>query len=149
MSFSKVVVEVSESYLINFLSLMLVGFSIFFISWVSVNLINVPTLFLFLDFYVPLIYLLVLVMSSYLLLKYVIKELTYKFFVDYYVKSFVEIGKNYKYVDQGLIIFGSNFFYFFISFRKILSQYLVRFSYNSVVVLIFLVFILLWGFSLC
>nr|AYG51198.1 NADH dehydrogenase subunit 5 [Metastrongylus salmi] len=140
LSFNLVLVFVDKSILKNFLSLFLVIFSIFFLSWVSVNMVSLPGLFLFLDFYVPILYIMMIFLVVFVLLKILLKELEYKFFVDYFSLYFSNLGSNYKFMDVGLMSFGEKLFLMVNFFGKLMSLLMSSFKYNSVLIFVFLIF---------
>nr|YP_009050532.1 NADH dehydrogenase subunit 5 [Parafilaroides normani]AIG23800.1 NADH dehydrogenase subunit 5 [Parafilaroides normani] len=114
-SFSKVVCSVDGSLLMSFfLSLVLVFFSVTFIYWMSLNLICLPSLFLFMEFFCLflcfLIFLVLFFMSCFL-------ELSYKFFVDYFNSYFQSYGLMWSF-SFGLMKFGYNFYYLMSFFSK-------------------------------
>nr|YP_010575572.1 NADH dehydrogenase subunit 5 [Varestrongylus eleguneniensis]UZM11412.1 NADH dehydrogenase subunit 5 [Varestrongylus eleguneniensis] len=143
LTFSKMVNEIKDSYMMNFLSILLVFLSIFFISWMNVNMIGMPSLFVYFDFYLPLFYMMMLIVLFFFLLKLILKELVYKFFVDYFSCYLLKFGKNYKWLDLGLMKIGNNFYYLFMMTGKMKGLYLNSLGFNSVVVLILLLFIIL------
>nr|AGI96040.1 NADH dehydrogenase subunit 5 [Ascaridia sp. GHL-2013] len=99
-SFGKCVFFGAGSLLVNFLSLVLVVMSIFFVWWLSLNMLQVPGLYLYVDFFVPLLFLLLILVFAYFVLKVVFKELVYKFLVDYFSKGVVYFLVNFKFVDM-------------------------------------------------
>nr|YP_009742088.1 NADH dehydrogenase subunit 5 [Angiostrongylus mackerrasae]QID77473.1 NADH dehydrogenase subunit 5 [Angiostrongylus mackerrasae] len=142
-SFSKVVMEFGSSLVMNCLSLCLIVFSVIFMYWMGVNLLCLPSFFLYMDVYVPLLYIFLIFMFCYLFIKLLLKELFYKFFVDYYAKIFSFVGLNFKFVDYGLTSFGVNVFYVFSIFSKLFVEMVSSMGYNSLVIMIFFVFLVL------
>nr|YP_010981599.1 NADH dehydrogenase subunit 5 [Kalicephalus indicus]UAV84949.1 NADH dehydrogenase subunit 5 [Kalicephalus indicus] len=142
-SFSKVVLSYSNTMIMNFLSLGLVIFSIVFLWWLNINMLFVPQIFLYIDFFVPLMYLILIMMVVYLVLKLLFKELVYNFLVDYFAKNVIYKVKNLKFMDMNLNKFG------YLSFNNLgvlslfFNYYLNSFKYNNVVIIIFLLFILM------
>nr|AKU36887.1 NADH dehydrogenase subunit 5 [Angiostrongylus costaricensis] len=143
-SFSKVLMGFSESFLMNYLSLSLIIFSVVFMYWLGINLLCLPSLFLYIDFYLPVFYVFLLLFLCFMLVKFLLKELIYKFFVDYFSKIFSYISLNYKFVDYGLMSWGSFGLYYVLSFfSKFLGMFMGSLGYNSLVFLIFLIFLFL------
>nr|YP_008963966.1 NADH dehydrogenase subunit 5 [Hypodontus macropi]AGY95409.1 NADH dehydrogenase subunit 5 [Hypodontus macropi] len=143
LSFSKVVSVYSSTMIMNFLSLTLVVFSIFFIWWLSYNMLVLPAMFLYVDFYVPLVYLLLMVLLCYYSFKLLFKELIYKFLVDYLAKNVICKVKNLKFMDNSLSKFGYMGFNFLESISIFFTGYMSSFKYNNLVVLVFLLFMFL------
>lgn len=132
----------------SFLRLFLVFFSISFLWWLNTNMFLVPSLFLYVDFFVPLIYLILIFILSFLSLKFLTKEVTYKFLVDYLAKVSVQKVKNFKFLDLFLNKINLSGFSLFINFSFLSNSYLKSLHYNNLVILVFFIFILFWGFSL-
>lgn len=142
-NFSSTVYHFRCSFLINFLSLPLCLFSIFFIWWLNFNLIFIPSIFIYLDFFVPLIYVFLFLFLLYFSLKFLLKEFVYKFLADFLPKVSIYFIKNLKFVDLffynlsqkiiGLLIILNNFNLFF----------LYRNFFNSVVFLVFILFLII------
>nr|YP_010519791.1 NADH dehydrogenase subunit 5 [Zoniolaimus dendrolagi]UXP34568.1 NADH dehydrogenase subunit 5 [Zoniolaimus dendrolagi] len=143
LSFSKVVSIYSSTLVMNFLSLGLVIFSIFFIWWLNYNMMVIPALFLYVDFYVPLFYLAMIMMLVYFGFKMLFKELAYKFLVDYFAKNVIYKVKNFKFMDNNLNKFGYMGFNFFGSLGVLFTSYMSSFKYNNLVILVFFLFIFL------
>nr|YP_009229279.1 NADH dehydrogenase subunit 5 [Allodiplogaster sudhausi]ALT06542.1 NADH dehydrogenase subunit 5 [Allodiplogaster sudhausi] len=99
LSFNNVFSHFSSSIMMNFLSLILVLMSIMFLWWLNLNMLNIPSMFLLLDFYTPLMYLSMIILISFVCLKILSKELIYKFFLDYFAKVFPYKLKNMKFMD--------------------------------------------------
>nr|YP_008994646.1 NADH dehydrogenase subunit 5 [Protostrongylus rufescens]AGW80386.1 NADH dehydrogenase subunit 5 [Protostrongylus rufescens] len=140
LSFSKRVIEFSTSYLLNFYSFLLVFFSIVFLSWVSSNLFILPSVFLYMDVYLPLLYVMTLLVAMYLAIKLFMKFIVYKFFVDYFAKLFSYLGINLKFFDLGLVKGGNCLFFVFNNFSKIFVMFMSSLGYNSVVIMVFFLF---------
>lgn len=126
----------------NFLSLLLVSFSVVFLWWLNFNIMNVPRLFLYVDFFGPLFYLFIMIFCSFLVVKLLFKELTYKFLVDYLAKNSILKVKNFKFIDLFLNSFNSKGFRNFSGLSFFSSYYMKSFNFNSLVVLIFLIFLI-------
>lgn len=147
--FNKVINHYSSTVFINFLSLVLVIFSIRFLWWINFNLLNIPRLFLYVDFFGPLVFLFIIIFLSFLILKILFKELIYKFLVDYLAKNSIYKIKNLKFIDLFLNNINSKGYTLFLSSGIFKNYYLKRLNFNSVVVLIFIFFYnLLRDFSL-
>nr|YP_010878790.1 NADH dehydrogenase subunit 5 [Gnathostoma binucleatum]WHE41113.1 NADH dehydrogenase subunit 5 [Gnathostoma binucleatum] len=132
----------SDSVLYSCLSLVLVVMSVGFLWWLSCNLFYMPTLFLYVDFFVPLFYLLVVCLLFFFVLKFLSKEMQYKFLVDYIVKLFISWVKSNKFVDLFLGGLNSKGYDFFL-----LSGYgglglMKSFYYNSLVIVVFMLLFL-------
>nr|BAV82830.1 NADH dehydrogenase subunit 5 [Strongylus vulgaris] len=143
LSFSKIVSVYSSTLVMNFLSLILVVFSIFFMWWLNFNLLVMPSLFLYLDFYVPMFYLVMIIVLSYFAFKLLFKELAYKFLVDYFAKNVIYKIKNFKFMDNNLNKFGYMGFNMFGSLGIYFTGYMTSFKYNNLIILMFFLFIFL------
>nr|BAV82872.1 NADH dehydrogenase subunit 5 [Toxocara canis] len=143
MSFSRSVYHFSSSVAMNFLSLLLVVFSIFFIWWVNFNMLTVPSLFLYVDFFVPLFFLIVMVFVAFFCVKFLLKEYVYKFLCDLFVKDIVYFLKSYKFFDLFLNNINSKGVTFF-SFQGFWgNSYMKSLNFNSVVIVLMLIFFLI------
>lgn len=148
LSFNKVFNHYRRRIFINFLRLFLVVFAVSFLWWLNINIINIPRLFLYLDFFVPLFYTVFVFFIIFLSLKMLFKELVYKFLVDYLAKNRIYKIKNLKFIDlflNNIISKG------FTNLRLISSTNLIfikRKNYNSLVIIMIVIFLLIWGFSL-
>nr|YP_009390980.1 NADH dehydrogenase subunit 5 [Caenorhabditis remanei]ARV88233.1 NADH dehydrogenase subunit 5 [Caenorhabditis remanei] len=142
LSFNKVMNHYSSMVFMNFLSLALVIFSIGFLWWLNFNLLNVPSLFLYVDFFGPLVFLFMMIFLSFMLLKMLFKELTYKFLVDYLAKNSIYKMKNLKFMDLFLNNINSKGYTLFLSSGLFKNYYLKSLNFNSVVVLIFIFFMI-------
>nr|YP_010892324.1 NADH dehydrogenase subunit 5 [Cylicostephanus longibursatus]WJO90057.1 NADH dehydrogenase subunit 5 [Cylicostephanus longibursatus] len=143
LSFSKVVSVFSTTMVMNFLSLGLVVFSVVFLWWLNYNLLLMPSLFLYLDFYVPLFYVMLIILFSYLMFKMLIKEFAYKFLVDYLAKNVIYKVKNLKFMDNNLNKFGYMGFNFLGIFSTLFTGYMSAFKYNNLIILMFFLFLFL------
>nr|AGY95421.1 NADH dehydrogenase subunit 5 [Hypodontus macropi] len=143
LSFSKIVSVYSSTVIMNFLSLGLVVFSIFFMWWLNYNMMVVPAMFLYIDFFAPLMYLLLIVLLCYYSFKLLFSELSYKFLVDYLAKNIIYKVKNLKFMDNNLNKFGYMGFNFFGGLGVLLTGYLSSFKYNNLIILVFFLFIFL------
>nr|UXK95553.1 NADH dehydrogenase subunit 5 [Macropostrongyloides yamagutii] len=141
LSFSKIVSVYSSTIIMNYLSLMLVLFSIFFMWWLNYNMLIVPAVFLYVDFFGPLFYLLMIVILCYFSFKLLFKELAYKFLVDYLAKSSIYKIKNLKFMDNNLNKFGLMSFNSLGGLSVLFTGYMSSFKYNNLIILVFLLFI--------
>lgn len=148
LSFRKVCRSYRPRLVMNFLRLILVFCSIVFLWWLNINIMSVPRIFLYIDFYVPLFYLFIIMLLAFLLLKYLFKELVYKFLVDYLAKNVIYKLKNLKFVDAGLNKIGYSGFNLFNMFRYFFNYYIRSFKYNNLIFLIFLIILVLWDLNL-
>nr|YP_008963978.1 NADH dehydrogenase subunit 5 [Macropicola ocydromi]AGY95433.1 NADH dehydrogenase subunit 5 [Macropicola ocydromi] len=141
LSFSKIVSVYSSTMVMNFLSLLLVMFSIFFMWWLNCNMMVVPTMFLYIDFFVPLLYLLLIMLLCYYSFKLLFKEFVYKFLVDYLAKSVIYKIKNLKFMDNNLNKFGYMGFNFLVGVGFFVTSYMSSLKYNNLIILVFFLFI--------
>lgn len=148
LSFNQVTNHYRSSFFINFLSLFLVIFSISFLWWLNFNILNVPSLFLYVDFFRPLIFLCLIIFLCFLGLKFILKEITYKFLVDYLAKNRILKIKNLKFIDLFLNNINSKGFSLSINLRIINNIYIKNLNFNSLLVLVFFIFLIIWGFIL-
>jgi len=112
------------------------------------NLYNIPVLFLYVDFFVPLLYVGLLLVMMFFTFKYLFVEFKYKFLGDYDAKHSVVMLQSNKYFDMildkfnlsghGLLSFGRNL-------RRGMFKSL---EFNMVLIIIFLMFIICWDYSL-
>nr|BAV78639.1 NADH dehydrogenase subunit 5 [Panagrellus redivivus] len=142
-NFSLSFMHYSSSGLINFISIFLCLFSIFFIWWMNFNLIFIPSFFIYLDFYVPLIYMFLFIFINYLLLKFILKDMVYKFLGDYLPKYFTNKLDSLKFFDNSLFNFSNYNISYFLNLSNIFNFYLYSNYFNSVVLVIFFLFILI------
>lgn len=140
LSFNKVINHYRRRFFINILRILLVIFSVTFLWWLNINILNTPSLFLYLDFYVPLTYTIFFLFLTFLSIKFVIKELLYKFLVDYLAKNRIYKLKNIKFIDlflNNIISIGFRN----IRYTRILSNlYLKNKFFNSIIILIIIIF---------
>nr|YP_007183175.1 NADH dehydrogenase subunit 5 [Dictyocaulus eckerti]AFV32094.1 NADH dehydrogenase subunit 5 [Dictyocaulus eckerti] len=135
-----VVMIVTDSYLMNFLCFMLVIFSVFFMSWLSVNLFFVPSVFIYVDFYLPLFFCLFFFSVFFLIVKFVSKSIKWKFLSDYLNVFLVRFFFNSVFMSNLLDKLGGMLF----MNVKVLSIFFKSFSsfwLNSVMLMIFLLVI--------
>lgn len=143
LSFNKVINHYRRRVFINFLSLALVIFSVRFLWWLNFNIINIPRLFLYVDFFAPLFFLFIMIFLSFLVVKFILKELTYKFLVDYLAKNRIWKMKNLKFMDLFLHNIISKGFSLSLVSGLFRGNYLKRFNYNSIVILVFMIFLII------
>lgn len=89
-----------------FISFFLFFFSIFGLIIISNNFFIFPSLIIFIDFFTPLIYLIIFVILKNISIFFKILFLKYSFIVDYFAKTFSFFFFNYKFLDS----FFNNFF---------------------------------------
>lgn len=147
-NFSLPFLHYSRRGLINFIRIFLCLFSIFFIWWINFNLIFIPSFFVYFDFYVPLIYIFLFIFINYLLLKFIIKDIVYKFLGDYLPKYFTNKLDSLKFFDNSLFNFRSLNISYFLNLSNVFNFYLYSNYFNRVVLIIFFIFILIWDYIL-
>lgn len=108
----------------------------------------VPTLFLYVDFFVPLFYIFIIIILRFIILKFLFKELIYKFLVDYLAKNVIYKLKDLKFIDISLNGLGYVGFNSFGSLSYVFRNYISTFRYNKIIFLIFFIFLLLWDLNL-
>nr|APD14821.1 NADH dehydrogenase subunit 5 [Gnathostoma doloresi] len=133
----------SNSLLYQYLSLVLVVMAVFFLWWLSCNLFSIPVLLLYLDFFVPLFYLLLVSFMFFFVFKCLLSEVKYKFLVDYVVKLLISGVKSNKFMDLFLGGLNNSGYTFFL-----LSGYgglglMKSFYYNSLVLVMFMLLFLI------
>nr|YP_009176844.1 NADH dehydrogenase subunit 5 [Strongyloides venezuelensis]BAT21215.1 NADH dehydrogenase subunit 5 [Strongyloides venezuelensis] len=132
----------SGSFIINFVSFVLVLMSVCFIWWLNINMYCIPSLFLYMDFYVPLFYLFFILVIFYFSFKFVSFELVYKFLVDYFPFLAQRVFFfNFKVVEMFLNSLNLKLFSFF-SVVGFYSGSYMKSYFSPVVFLVFLVFFL-------
>lgn len=107
-----------------------------------------PALFLYIDFYVPLLYLVIIILLCYFCFKLLFKELVYKFLVDYFAKNVIYKVKNLKFMDNNLNKFGYMGFNFLGGLGTLFTGYISSFKYNNLIILVFVLFLFIWDFNL-
>jgi len=127
-----------NSFLINFLSFILVRLSVVFIWWSGGNLFLLPSFYLYLDFFTPLLYMFLMFILIYFFFVVLLKELVYKFNVDFYPKLIVKYILNFKFLDLFLISLVSKGFSMFSMGTYIGGGWIVGLNFNNLVVLFFL-----------
>nr|YP_009024233.1 NADH dehydrogenase subunit 5 [Oesophagostomum columbianum]AGL61175.1 NADH dehydrogenase subunit 5 [Oesophagostomum columbianum] len=141
LSFNKVVNVFSNTLVMNFLSLILVVFSVVFMWWLNYNMFLLPSLFLYVDFYVPIIYLIMILFLCYFGFKLLFKELAYKFLVDYLAKNVIYKVKNLKFMDNSLNKYGYMGFNMLGSLSYFFTSYMSSYKYNNLIILVFFLFL--------
>nr|YP_010938382.1 NADH dehydrogenase subunit 5 [Toxocara apodemi]WLE72141.1 NADH dehydrogenase subunit 5 [Toxocara apodemi] len=140
MSFSRSVYHFSSSVVMNFLSLGLVIFSIFFIWWMNFNMLSLPPLFLYVDFFSPVFFLAMMIFVGFFCVKFLLKECAYKFLCDLFVSDLIYFLKSYKFFDLLLNNVNSKGVTFF-SFSGFLgNSYMKSLNFNSVVIILMVIF---------
>lgn len=104
-----------------------------------------PSLFLYVDFFIPLFFLVMMVFIIFFCVKFLLKECVYKFLCDLFAKDVIYFLKRYKFFDLFLNNINSKGATFF-SFQGFWSNnYMRGLNFNSVVIVLILVFFLIWG----
>lgn len=142
LDFGNSVFHFSNSVLMNFLRLFLVFFSITFLWWINLNIIFLPSLFLYLDFFVPLFFFFLFIFVFFLGLKFFFYELLYKFSVDFLPKVSVYFMENFKFLDFFLLSTNSKGFSFFSLTGFLRNSFMKSLNFNSIVLLILFLFFL-------
>lgn len=109
------------------------------------NILCIPSLFLYVDFFSPLVFVFMMVIVGFFCVKLLLKEFVYKFMVDFFAKDWIYGLKNYKFFDLflgNINSIGVTFFSFTGFWR---NSYMKRLYFNSVVVVLILFFFLVWG----
>jgi len=138
LNFSNSVNHFRRGFIINFLRILLVIFSVTFLWWININIMFLPTLFLYFDFFTPLIFILFSLLVLFLILKLLFKELSYKFIVDFLPSFRIGFSKNIKFLDFCLNNVNSKGFSRF-SLGNFLSLSLIKgLNFNSILLVILL-----------
>nr|YP_009352218.1 NADH dehydrogenase subunit 5 [Gnathostoma nipponicum]AQX44506.1 NADH dehydrogenase subunit 5 [Gnathostoma nipponicum] len=132
----------SESKLYSFLSLILIIMSISFLWWLSYNLFCMPLLVLYVDFFVPIFYFLFICLMFFFMIKFLLKELQYKFLVDYVIKLLIGKMKSAKFIDLFLGGLNNKGYDFFLLSGYSGLSFMKSFYYNSMVLVIFMMLFL-------
>nr|YP_009162834.1 NADH dehydrogenase subunit 5 [Gnathostoma spinigerum]AKM22099.1 NADH dehydrogenase subunit 5 [Gnathostoma spinigerum] len=132
----------SDSLLYSYLSLVLVFLSVSFMWWLSCNLFCVPLLLLYVDFFVPVFYLLFICLVFFFMFKFLLKEAQYKFLVDYMVKLLIVGIKSNKFVDLFLGSLNSKGYDLFLLSGYGGLGFMKSFYYNSLVLVVFILLFL-------
>nr|AJW75169.1 NADH dehydrogenase subunit 5 [Oscheius chongmingensis] len=143
LSFNKVMNHYSSTVFMNFLSLVLVVFSICFLWWLNFNMLNVPSLFLYVDFFGPLFFLFMMIFLAFVTLKVLFKELAYKFLVDYFAKNSILKMKNLKFMDLFLNNMNSKGFTTYLNLGLFNNLYMKSLNFNSLLILVFFIFLMI------
>nr|YP_008145675.1 NADH dehydrogenase subunit 5 [Ascaridia columbae]AGI96028.1 NADH dehydrogenase subunit 5 [Ascaridia columbae] len=142
-SFGKCVFVGIGSMLMNYLSLMLIVMSVFFIWWLGTNMLQIPGLYLYVDFFVPLLFLVGILFFIYFVIKILFKELAYKFLVDYFSKGFIYFLINLKFVDMFLGELNNKGFSNLMLGSSNFILMMKNLYFNSLVLVLFFVFFLI------
>nr|BAT21228.1 NADH dehydrogenase subunit 5 [Rhabditophanes sp. KR3021] len=143
-TFNKSMDHFSNSVLMNYLSLFLVIFSISFIWWINTNLLFLPSLFLYLDFYAPLMFLFLSFFIILISVKFILKEVSFKFLGDYLPKLSIYFLINMKSTDLFLNKLNLWGFSFFSSLSFLSNSFMKNLHFNSITFLIFLLFLMFY-----
>lgn len=95
----KVVVSLTGRRLVVNFSVVLVILAICFMWWFRFNVLSIPELFMYLDFYIPVLYVLILLVRLFFFFKVFLFELCYKFVVDYDARQRRYMMGNIKSLD--------------------------------------------------
>ena len=142
MGFKKAVRCNNGTFLGGILRLGLVFLSTLFLWWVRFNLYCLPALFLYIDFFTPLVYLGALLIVLFVAFKFRGGELKYKFLGDYGAKHSGTVIQSSKFLDLGLdrinliVLRGAS------TFSLYSNRAFKRKNFNVVVALVFLIFLL-------
>lgn len=142
-NFSIVFIRYRRRYLINFLRIFLCLNSIFFIWWINLNLVYLPSLFVFVDFYVPLFYLFIFLILINFFLNYFVLDLMFKFLADYLPKFFLKMISRLSFIENFLYNLRGTSINNFLLLSNYFNFYNYRNFFNSLTVLIFVFFIFL------
>nr|QXE43451.1 NADH dehydrogenase subunit 5 [Ophidascaris baylisi] len=144
MSFSRPVFHFGAGVVMNFLSLLLVVLSIFFVWSMNCNMLCMPSLFLYVDFFGPLVFIFMMLFVGFFSGKLLLKEFVYKFLVDFFAKDFIYGLKNYKFFDLMLNNVNSKgvTFFSFSGFSN--NSYMKNLHFNSVVIILMLFFFMVF-----
>nr|UWI71674.1 NADH dehydrogenase subunit 5 [Strongyloides fuelleborni fuelleborni] len=134
----------SDSMIMNFVSLLLVLMSICFMWWFNINMLCIPSFFLYIDQYVPIIYMCLSVLCLFLSFKYINNELVYKFLADYSPLLAQRILPyfNFKVVEMFLNSVIRNAFSYLFVLGSGGAKYMIAYV-NSVAFIVFLLFIMI------
>nr|BAV78673.1 NADH dehydrogenase subunit 5 [Steinernema kushidai] len=143
LSFSSSVGHYSGGFVMNFLSLILIVLSVIFLWWMNLNTMFLPSFFLYMDFFAPLMYLFLSFFVLFLSMKVFMKELVYKFVVDYLPKLSITQMGSYKFLDLFLNNINSKGFSSF-SFSTFSSNSFMKSSnYNSIIIIIMIMMVII------
>lgn len=148
MNFSSSFIHFRSSVLINFLNLFLCRGSIFFIWWLNYNFLFIPPVFLYIDFYVPIFYIFVFFFVLYFFIKFLLTDITFKFLADYTPKFIILNFFDLKFMEYFFFNLRSFFISFFISFSSIFNLFFLSNYFNSLLIIVFIIFIIFWGLIL-
>ena len=107
-----------------------------------------PSLFVFFDFYIPLIYLSLFVFIIYFFRKFLSVDLKMKFLADYLPKLVQPLLINFKFTEISLYKFRGVFIGFFINLRGQTRKYLLSNYYSSLLLIILVLLFFLWDLIL-
>lgn len=147
-NFSNFFTHYRRRVLINYLRVFLCLNSIFFIWWFNFNLSYIPSFFVFIDFYTPLIYLFIFFFVMFFFVKFLVVDFTYKFLGDYLPKLGTYKMFSLKFFENFLYNLSLRIVRFFINIRGYFNFYNYRSFFNSIVLIIFIIFVLIWGLIL-
>lgn len=105
------------------------------------NLVCLPIIFLYIDFYLPILYILFMFVVIHISLNYFYKIFFYGFLSDYFYKYVLFKKYNFKYLDYFLDIILKNCFSFLFRlsyYRNIVSLYKGKYGYVLILLLVFI-----------
>lgn len=103
----------------------------------------IPTLFIYIDFFAPILYIFLLLFLSYVCLKVIIKELVYKFLLDYISKKRIYLIKNIKYADLFLNKLNYSGYSIFSFFSLNVNNSIVSYKFNTIILVVFVLFFIM------
>ena len=133
-----------DRMIINFVRIILTFMSIAFMWWFNINFLCVPALFLYVDQYVPIIYIILACICVRYRFKFLTNELVYKFLADYtpILAQRLLACINSKVVEMFLYSITRNALSYLWVLGRGSSKYIVTYI-NSVVFAVFVLFIVL------
>nr|AST14930.1 NADH dehydrogenase subunit 5 [Hammerschmidtiella sp. ZengetLiu-2016] len=141
MNFSKVVFHNNGSILVGGLSSVLIFFSVVFLWWLSENIFFVPVIFLYVDFFSPLVYIFILLFLGFICLKFMSGEMKYKFLADYDAKHSVFFISNGKSVDVFLEQMNIKGFSIFSFGGGLMNMMFKSLNFNMIMILVIFIFL--------
>lgn len=133
-----------KTNLINYLSLTVSLGSVFFVWWITKNLVLLPSFFVYIDFYVPLFYLFLFLFLFIFIKKFYFNEMKTKFLGDYFPKLVQGFLFNTKFREIFYYKLSFSIIRFFTLIRKSTNYYIFSNFYSSLIISVFLLFIIFW-----
>nr|YP_009142698.1 NADH dehydrogenase subunit 5 [Oxyuris equi]AKI07548.1 NADH dehydrogenase subunit 5 [Oxyuris equi] len=128
------------SLMMGVFSFFLIVMSVVGLWWLVGNFVMVPVLYLYVDIYVPLVYLIFVFLVVSVVVVVFLVEFKFKFLVDYSAKQFGWTGGLVKFFDVGVNYFLVGMLSVLGSFSLVLGQIFKNYSI-SIVVVVFLVLV--------